>query len=102
MNIVEYKVLHKRVLLGKLWKEGDIIRLPDDYFEAKGWPVPPDMRLVSDEVEQEPNPNDVRAWRGSRDTSGLSPEQLAIRERDDAIADKAPDVGPPGDDLDEI
>jgi len=95
---MKYRFRSKCVLLGQLWKQGDTIDLPDDYFEVMGWKVPPHMELASEPENDPTDPKDKRAWQGNRDHSGETPEQRAFREVNEAKAAATPDTGPSEDD----
>ena len=99
--MVEYRFRKKCVLLDRLWKQGDTIMLPEDFFKVKSWKVPPHMELASEPDVVSPNPKDKSAWQGKRDHSGESPEERAVRETDEAKAAAVPDTGPPGDEAED-
>ena len=99
--IVEYRFRKKCVLLGKLWKQGETIKVPKNFFKAKGWKVPPHMELASEPDLVSPDPKDKSAWQGTRDHSGELPEERAVRETAEAEAAAVPDTGPPGDEADD-
>lgn len=92
--MIEYRFRSKCTLLDRLWKQGNTINLPDDFFEVKGWKVPPHMELASKPEDNPADPKDKRAWQGTRDHSGEEPEQRAIRETNEAKAAAVPDTGP--------
>jgi len=99
--MVEYRFRKKCVLLDRLWKLGDTIMLPEDFFEVKGWKVPPHMELASEPDLASPNPKDtIRAVQGTRDHSGETPEERAVRETNEAKAAGVPDTGPSDEDDD--
>ena len=100
--MVEYRFRKKCVLLERLWKQGETVMLPEDFFKAKGWEVPAHMALASEPDIVSPNPKDKSAWQGKRDHSGETPEERAVRETDEANAAAVPDAGPSDDDDDEF
>ena len=100
--MVEYRFKKKCVLLDRLWKQGETINLPENFFKAKGWEVPPHMELASEPDMVSPNPKEtVRGVQGTRDHSGELPEERAVRETAEAEAAAVPDTGPPGDEAED-